>query len=136
MQNALRLNDSNFSTDCVDKNFVLNGKYQTLRLWHFPWRLLILRRYLLEHGPADVLKVSAGSNARAVTYHALLGRVGSLFARAYNKAEEQERTISVTFDGLREEKIFCPHISSKIRYRSSEARLANFRCLLSDKKFF
>ena len=64
------------------------------------------------------------------------GGVGSLFARAYNKAEEQERTISVTFDGLREEKIFCPHISSKIRYRSSEARLANFRCLLSDKKFF
>ena len=51
-------------------------------------------------------------------------------AHAYNKAEEQKHTISVTFDGLREEKIFCPHHSSKIRYRSSEARLANFRCLI------
>ena len=81
LQNALRLDGSNFSTDCVDKNFVLNGKYQTLRLWHFPWRLLFLRQYLLEHAPADVLKVSAGSNARAVTYHALLGSRLSLRSR-------------------------------------------------------
>ena len=85
--------------------------------------------------PSEVWKGCAGSNAGGTTTAPFWGVV-SLSACDKGKAEEQERTISVTFDGLREEKIFCPHISSKIRYRSSEARLANFRCLLSDKKFF
>ena len=87
------------------------------------------------HHPSEVWKGCAGSNDGGTTTAPVCGVV-SLSTRDKGKAEEQERTISVTFDGLREEKIFCPHISSKIRYRSSEARLANFRCLFSDKKFF
>ena len=90
---------------------------------------------LIRHIPSEVWKGYAGSNAGGTTTAPFWG-VESFSARDKGKAEEQERTISVTFDGLREEKIFCPHISSKIRYRSSEARLANFRCLFSDKKFF